>query len=304
MNFFRRSVRRVKAVGRRIRSKWRRSADLVQDVAAFGLRGGRDARVTRQSFVAGIPSSSAVLEIGPFCNPALVGTHVRYFDVLDSDGLAERARKLGKGSDRRPETIHYVSASGDLSVVAETFRAVFSSHCIEHQPDLVRHLQQVSALLQDDGRYFLIIPDKRYCFDHFLPESSIARVLEAHTSARRIHDIQSVIEHRALITHNDAARHWRGDHGAPFGVQDTERCKAALDEYSAANGRYIDVHAWQFTPDSFRLIMDSLWALGLTDLVVERIHPTLRSTLQFFVVLRRRSRDGPTFDAGVLANRS
>ena len=94
-------------------------------------------------------------------------------------------------------------------------RAVFSSHCIEHQPDLVRHLQEVANLLEPDGAYFLLIPNKLYCFDHFIAETSVADVMLAHHLGHRVHTLASVIEHRALTTHNDPSRHWLGDHADP-----------------------------------------------------------------------------------------
>ena len=194
----------------------------------------------------GVPSSSAVLEIGPFCNPALVGTHVRYFDVLDSDGSGGTGKRLGK--------VQIVVRDDPLCVrPARSLRRrrerspLFSSHCIEHQPDLVHHLQQVSALLQDDGRYFLSSPTSAIALTTSCPRVR-SRVPRSPCSARVSTTSQSVIEHRALITHNDPVRHWRGDTVPCSGSKTPNRCTAALDEYSAANGRYIDVHAWQFTP--------------------------------------------------------
>ncbi len=51
----------------------------------------------------------------------------------------------------RTPKIEYLSPTGDLTIVNRRFHAVLSSHCIEHQPDLIRHLQHVAALLDPGG---------------------------------------------------------------------------------------------------------------------------------------------------------
>lgn len=221
----------------------------------------------------------------PLQTPALHGSSVRYFDVLDSNGLRKRAEEHGLDPGNVPE-IDYVSPTGDLTIIPEKFRLVFSSHCIEHQPDLIGHLKAVERLLMDGGQYAMIVPDCRYCFDYFLPPSNIAEVISAHYEGRRLHTLRSIIEHRALITHNEPARHWRGDHGKL--ELEPVKIHAAIDEWRSSNGRYIDVHAWQFTPDTFREIIVCLNELGYIRLALQQIHDTLQDSFEFHVVLTVR----------------
>jgi hypothetical protein len=112
------------------------------------------------------------------------------------------------------------------------------------------HLKDVSNLLNPGGLYFILMPDKRYCFDCFIPESTIADVLCAHLEHRTIHSAKSVLEHRILTSHNDPARHWDGDHIDPRYDQRKLRAEYGLRELETRQGEYIDVHAWQFTPES------------------------------------------------------
>jgi hypothetical protein len=165
---------------------------------------------------------------------------------------------------------------------------VVSSHCIEHQPDLIRHLQDVELLLEPNGLAVFLIPDKRYCFDHFLSASSIADVLTAYHRNALVHDIGSVIEHWALTTHNDSARHWRGDHGRPV-IEDAglEPVRRAMDTFDRNPNAYVDVHAWQFTPSSFAAIVRQLKELGLVNLEIAELHHTLRDSNEFIAVLQR-----------------
>ena len=180
----------------------------IELISHFNLFGRKEGRVAspaalRENFIHLVPSEFSVLEIGPFCKPAILGPNVSYFDVLDGPELELRARKIGYPIECVPE-IRFVSPNGDLSIVGSEFDAVFSSHCIEHQPDLIYHLQQIERLLSPGGIYFIIIPDKRYCFDYPLPESDLADVLEAFYDKARGHNIKNVIRHRALTVHNEA----------------------------------------------------------------------------------------------------
>ncbi|MFD1988172.1 methyltransferase domain-containing protein [Mesorhizobium newzealandense] len=228
----------------------------------------------------------SALEIGPFTNPALRGPNIRYLDVLDKQGLIKRADAVGYPYSTAPVDIDYVSSTGDLGIVAETFDFCLSSHCIEHQPDLIHHLRQVERILVPTGRYLLIVPDKRYCFDHFIPESSIADFINARGNS--VHCVKSVIEHRALITHNDAARHWAGDHGLPVYRQNIAAVSVAMSEYDNSGGAYVDVHAWQFTPQSFRDGIEALSNLGLIGLDVEKVYATPHNNFEFCAILKRR----------------
>lgn len=165
-----------------------------------------------------------------------------------------------------------------------------SSHSIEHQPDLIKHLIDVCDLLEPGGRYFLIVPDKRYCFDHYLPDTTVADIIEAHTERRRTHRIGNVIEHRALTTHNDTARHWQFDHAdRDYADNIASRTRQALREFKEADGAYIDVHAWKFTPIVFRQVITQLTELGLINLFTERVYHTPHGRNEFTAVLRKGS---------------
>lgn len=268
------------------------SLDDARAAAHYRRTGRAEGRIaslaaTREGFLACVVErqAGAVLEIGPFCRPLVRGPHVRYLDMLDSDALRARAVQIGLDPSDCPETIHYI---GDLKAIEERFSAVLSSHAIEHQPDLVGHLIAVARLLDKGGRYLLIVPDKRYCFDALIPESTIAQVLQAHHEGRSVHSLQSVIEHRALTVHNDGVLHWQRDHGPIPPQERAKRIRAALDEYEAAQGGYIDVHAWYWTPKSFRTIVNDLFALDLIPLRATRVYDTPRDRFEFCAVLEKR----------------
>ena len=236
----------------------------------------------RRGFIAQIPMNVPVLEIGPAVRPSLVGPFVKYFEIETRDELLTRAARESYPVDRCPDNIDFVSKAADLSVVDEKFDATFSSHCIEHQPDLIAHLLKIKAIVKPGGRYFLLVPDKRYCFDALLPASTVEDVFVAHLEGRTVHTEKNVYAHYVDTTHNDTPRHWNGDHGQAN--NDVAGAKGALEK---AQGSYVDVHAWQFTPDAFRLIMQAIEKeFPEIGMVVERVYATVRNRNEFGAILR------------------
>jgi hypothetical protein len=85
------------------------------------------------------------------------------------------------------------------------------------------------------------------------------------------------------MTHNNPAAHWRNQHGNV--TLKPTKIKETLAEYDT--GKYIDTHAWFFTPNSFSQIIQDLFALGYIDLSIEAIDPTPYNHFEFYVKLRK-----------------
>lgn len=247
---------------------------------------------SRDRFLSLVPRNAALLEIGPFCTPCFRrDTHdVRYLDVRTTEELREWARTLSWAVPDKVPDIDYVwQGEPYRTLTSDRFTALFSSHNIEHQPCLVTHLNEAASLLRSGGKFFLNIPDKRYCFDHFRPETTIADVLDAYLASPTRHVPRSVLGNRLLMTHNDKVAHWRGEHGDdPRGRTINAAYLRTVRETLGIlqrNSEYIDCHAWQFTPDSFRHLMGILYAAELIPFQIERLYPTLRNTNEFYAIL-------------------
>ncbi len=247
--------------------------------------------VDRLAFVNLIPASIHTLEIGPYARPLLSGPNVKYVDVYTTKELKKLAPAVGMDPNEVPH-IDWVAKPSDLSSVNEHFGAVLSSHVIEHQPDFIHHLNQISKILKHGGRYFVLIPDHRYCFDHFMIPSTITDVVAAHLHKRTSHTAESLLESRLLMTHNEPIEHWNGNHGDPLvnphfpGSDRIDRIKIAIDSFYE-NKEYIkNEHAWYFTPDTFMSIVTDLIDLNLINVEVERIYPTMKNSGEFWVILR------------------
>lgn len=262
--------------------------DLRDHYLNHGRNEGRRSNsvLDRNEFAQLIGPSDFALEIGPFANPLLSGDLRHFADYLDRAGLVDRAKSIGLNHEKIP-AINHVLSQVPLADIQIDFDAVLSSHCIEHQPDLIRHFQDVEKLLaKKGGRYYLLIPDKRYCFDHQIAESTIAEIIEAHAQKRQVHTLRSVIEHRALTVENDPTLYWNKNKSSTKVATDVQRIKNAVEAWTLSNGSYIDVHAWYFTPDSFEEIAGLLRELGHIQMRIERMYPSRYGSNEFWVILK------------------
>ena len=253
------------------------------------------------------------LEISPWDNPFLRGDNVKYFGMEDAAALRKSAVEAGRCNNNVPNKIHFVSPTGDFGVVNETFDIVFSSHVIEHCPDLIEHLRNVGKILNAGGVYVLIVPDKRYCFDYYHSESTITEVIDAFANERKIPRLADVINQGYTCTHNNAMLHWLGYHGERFGYRktqlapdlkveimgeyfqddgegvDIQEFTHLVKRYSEAlvQGKYISTHNWRFTPDSFGYIVNMLNKLELIRLPLFRLCHTLWGQQEFVAMLEK-----------------
>ncbi len=253
------------------------------------------------------------LEISPWNRPFLRGDSVKYFDAADSETLCKTSAAASRYDNNVPAKIDFVSPKGDLGVVDENFDIVFSSHVIEHTPDLVEHFKQVSRILNPGGVYVLIIPDKRYCFDYYNPESTLSEAIDAAVSKRKFPRLVDVINLGFVRTHNNPILHWLGNHGKRYGQRDKslavnigveisgeffndevkdnrrEKLLRLIEKYSEASerGEYISTHNWRFTPENFRYIVDMLNDLKFIDLRLYRCCNTVWGRQEFVAVLEK-----------------
>jgi hypothetical protein len=255
----------------------------------FGVNEGRRSSEinTRKDFLNLIPEMASVLEIMPGYSPVMSGENVKFFDLQTRDELVSDAQALYVQTATIPE-IDYVSAEGNLDVVSEKFAVVVSSHNIGRQPNLIRHLQQVEALLASDGHLFCIVPDKRYTYDYFNPESTISSVLARYINENNTVITNDLLKATIMRTHSDTARHWMGSHGNQY--FDLENRFSELSRKYDAGGLLANdrnVQKTIFSPESFYKIIELLNELKLTAMKVVRMYPTLVGRSEFFVILQK-----------------
>ena len=252
------------------------------------------------------------LEIGPLYRPIMLKSahDVRYADVVPTDQLKARyTSDLGaRTNDIVDVDFSLTDSDGVLHPLSEVakdsspFSWVLASHVIEHVPDLITWLDDISTLLADGGALVLVVPDTRYTFDRYRSPTTVGQMLQAHHQQDVAPSVRAVYDHlrsASIISAKDA---WAGiDPGCEASrIHDLDYVTDQVE--LARDGQYIDSHVWTFRPSTFIEQINELGRLDLCEFVVEKVLNTRPNQLEFYAVLRRLPRDRtPEVDAELRA---
>lgn len=258
------------------------------DISSAAYHTARRALITSM-----IDPAGRGLEIGPSHNPAApksAGFNVETVDHTDRPGLLEKYQEdQGINLAAIEEVDHVWTGGGLCDLVGRPggFDWIIASHVVEHMPDLVFFLTECQALLKPDGILSLVVPDKRFCFDHLRRLSSTGDVVQAHLEKRTRHTPGQVFDHFVGACKLDESGSWHRDSRGRIGSVHSPDFARAMHEASLASPEYFDVHGWVFTPSSFRLVIHDLNALGYTAL--DEVAFTGTRDCEFFVNYANRA---------------
>jgi hypothetical protein len=143
----------------------------------------------------------------------------------------------------------------------------------------------------------LLLPDKRKCFDYFRPITMTGDLIEANLTGQVNHTHRTAFNHLAYAVRRGAHVSWsgRGTKGLSFVANLPVAYERAI-AHAGRNGKPgFDFHAWCFVPSSFELIIYELSHLGVIDLEVDEMSPSIGA--EFFCSLRRRRPQEVDLDA-------
>lgn len=228
------------------------------------------------------------LEIGPSHNPVAPksdGFNVEILDHLNKEDLIQKYQLHDVNTDNI-EAVDYIwngESYNELTGKTNYYDWIIASHVIEHTPDFIGFINECEAILKDDGVLSLAVPDKRYCFDYFRPLTGISKIIDSHLLKYSMHSIGSIIDYKLNVVSKSGQIAWDSnsignDFNFLFGADHASN-------YLIKNGTrtYTDVHAWCFTPNSFRLLIQDLNTLNLISLKEIDFYPT--QGCEFFITL-------------------
>lgn len=228
------------------------------------------------------------LEIGPSHSPIAPKRHgfnVQVVDHLDAAGLREKYSGHGVALDLIEEVDFIWRGKPLVEVIGQTgcYDWILASHVIEHLPDPITFLRSAEALLAPGGVLSLVIPDKRWCFDHLRPVSTTGELLDAYRQQRTRPSPGNVFDHVASAVRRGEDITW--SEGNPHPLTAVHDLNEARERWARADTtkEYDDVHIWRFVPASFHLLVSDLRALGLTQLAINAAFDT--DGFEFFFTL-------------------
>ena len=272
----------------------------------------------REIFAPFITRDAPGLEIGASFMPTLPkrdGWNTLVLDHATKEEL-QREFRSDPGADQggvlAMEDVDIVMAGGRGLAAAVADRAPFhhivACHVIEHVPDLVEFLDDISAVLSESGVLLLAVPTRELSFDFYRPLTSPGDVVVAHLEPEAA-AVGAMVDSSVLRAELGGAAAWlpwelevalregilpdmvRQDDGFLRAVQ-------AAEQSLSAAARDWTGHRWVFEPESFRYLMGFIAATYRIPLAVEALEPGLGS--EFLVVLRRTSSppEGTTGEPG------
>jgi hypothetical protein len=243
----------------------------------------------REKILRGLDVSKlAGVEIGPLAWPIVLKSDgdIIYVDFTD----AETLKKNHAGSPVPIDSIVDIDAIWGANTlqqaIGETRKAdyVIASHVVEHVPDLLAWLSELSAVLKPGGEIRLVVPDKRFTFDRIRHETQAADILAAHLAGARIPQPDRVLDFFLNYVTLDKQDAWDGKFGE---LKPVTTIAGALEcARRSVAGEYVDVHCWVFTPQSMGLLLANLAEGGMIDLQCTHFEDTAYGEYEFFIGLR------------------
>lgn len=255
--------------------------------------------LSKDEFIKFIPKAARTLEIGPYNRPSLLKSeypNVMYMDCFTSEQIRENINKYATETvtTEIPEVIDIVVDPSQRPSFSTNikFDYLYSAHNIEHYPDLINHLNEMATLSAAiHTKFFVTVPDKRFCYDHYQNESDFTEMIDAYLEKRNTHTFASYFRHIVYSTHNNIYEHWHGMHGTdprsmPINLNVATDIRHKIDNASNEKDRkFADIHAWYFTPKSFEYNINMTNALGLHPWRVEAITNPEPLSPEFHAVL-------------------
>jgi len=135
------------------------------------------------------------LEIGAYTRPTLAPADaaMRYLDYYSTEELREQLQREGQ-SDESLVHVDYVVKHGRYSIrIPEKFDLIIANHVMEHCCNPIDWINDLGSMLRSEGLLFLALPDKKFSFDKYRPDTDVSHLVYNYFS-----DEQSTSEEHAL----------------------------------------------------------------------------------------------------------
>lgn len=242
--------------------------------------------------------SKRILELGPLNRPIAdknIYPNTFYCDICST----EEIRKLYSGNDYLkatgilidPESIipvDYVIQDNYKKTLenVQKFDCVIASHVLEHMPDLIFSLQDISFVLKPGGIFCIIYPDKRYCFDHFRTSASFRDAYNVFRNGTKENAPMVLDFFYSVIPENNPHVFWEKKEILNY-LPETSYAEAIKHYEQVAEGmRMDDVHYWPFTDMNFLKFLYDCTKAQLLPFRCISFYPCQQDDQQFMVALQ------------------
>lgn len=253
-----------------------------------------------------VKKNDKIIEFGPLNKPLFYKNEfsgIKYADIRSTESIKE----LYKGNDYLKKTgiqvdvtqivdIDYVvHDSYKKTFLGEKFDIVYLSHVIEHIPNILYFFEDVSNILNKNGKLIIIYPDKRYCFDHFRNSASFRDAYATYKYGLKENARLTFDFAYNVVCENDAKKFWNDNKLSKFLSKNT--IEDAQKNYEATlNDEIIDdVHIWPFSDFDFLKFIYEAQRSNLFPFKVEQFFSTQENSQEFMIILTKSSNQNHDF---------
>lgn len=236
--------------------------------------------------------SSRGLEFGPLANPLVRKDQgeIFYIDYTDTETLREKSRNDLSVDLSAIVDVDFSLADGSLTSLCRSrgpFGYALASHVFEHLPNPLGWLREVADLLEPGGLVSLAIPDRRYTFDFFRSETTVAQLVAYDLEEISRPSLVQLADHFYNVRKIETAAAWK----TPPSLLETPRYhddrQVELILNQALEGGYRDCHCTVWTSEQFLETLPVALRLRRLPLEIARLHAPELNSNEFIVQLRR-----------------
>lgn len=235
------------------------------------------------------------LELGPLTSPVVSKSdgNIFYLDHMSQADLKKKYKNEPVDLDKIVPVDYVLKGTLKETVGKKKFDYVIASHVIEHIPDTISWLKEISEILKPGGVLSLVVPDKRFTFDFDRRLTDPSEVIGAYIDKLKKPTSAMMYDFAIHCADDiDTASVWR-DEDYYYKLPPKRRWghEEAVDMcVRNQKGTYVDCHCHVYTPTSFVEIIRQLTENNLIDFEVCSFLETQEYELEFFISLKKVDR--------------
>lgn len=228
-----------------------------------------------------------ILEVGPLNNPFFHKNefNVYYADIKSTEGVHKRYSGF---DDEHIVDIDYVIEDSYENTFKDVmkFDYVFLSHVLEHIPNPINFLLDVSTILEKNGKICFLLPDKNYTIDYYRENSSFADWYDMYIRGEEFNTPRLVLDNRLdRFTETVPSIFWNNNISKYPEPNVTKCLDLYFDFINNFDKNNFDDHYWVFTDNSFLRILENAFKLNILPYKLVAYYPTAYNTNTFGLVL-------------------
>lgn len=242
-----------------------------------------------------------VLELGALDMPTFEPheANVDYMDYYSDDEFREMAARggLSRPLENLVSVSHVVKDKYFASRVLDRYDLVIAAHVIEHIPDPITWLSELSELLTPEGCIFLAIPDRRFTLDYLRRESTAVDLVHNFHAGLTSPDLYTVTDFLYFKRNIRGHEVWRTPEVVEERIAEASMTLPAAfaqaERALASGSEHANVHCSVFSHPTFAELWRGVAQTGIVDLELRELADVQRDGNEFWALLCKR----PTVEA-------